>query len=466
MKQFKNAVSKMSPYDIEESRKSTKEDITAVNSKDSSPVWTTGLEFQFYVPWLWKGSPEPPSDKLHPVRQVVRIPRPTVFPEFTEEFRDTWIQHCVTTAVKDLVYDKHHYLTCTERQLEKWRYDRTKAWKHFSIVQKKCSLPEVTVAGYDGVLPIEMTIVIKRLRNRQARDTSACLEWLTFPSSGKCIERINNKIRILLTPECSMHIHIRPETMLDFDLQSFKKMASILWLAEDRLNKLYHPARSHSENSSHRSLRRYSNLAFEESDFISGRADDLDSVLGRLNFEAAEKSRLASIWQAADSYQLRELLRIHPSIGKHDYPAYNFFNLFMASEKQTIEFRKTESTIDAQVIDGWIEVFVLLTNFCMTCSVETFQSMMENLGRPQSVYSTWKLLGDIGCKRPIVELLKQKFMQQWLPEEAAARSASRVASSITTSRSGSATRPRLRDVIREGAERVGGKIAGGYSYGG
>lgn len=459
MKQFKTKLSKMFRNDTEESRTSTENDDATVNSEEDTPAWTTGQEFQFYVPWLWKGSPEPPPDKLHPNRQVVRIPRPTILPGFTEELRDTWIQHCVTDAVKDLVYDKDHYLTCTERQLEEWHYDRTKAWKRFNIVQSKCDLPAITVAGYDGVLPVEMTIAIKRMSIRREAGSFAHLEWLTFPSPGKCIERIKNQIRIILPPDCSMHIHVRPETMLDFDLQSFKRMASILWLAEERLDKLYHPARSDPDSHLHRSLRRYSNLALEENPFISGCPDDYDSVLGHLNVDAAEKIKLASIWQTADRHQLRELLRIHPSIGKHDYPAYNFFNLFMSSDKQTIEFRKTESTIDAQVIDAWIEVFVLLTNFCMTCSVETFQSLMENLGKPQSAYSTWNMLADIGCKRPIVELLKNKFMQQWVPEEPAA-------SNIATSSSSSATRRRLRDAIREGAEKVGKKIAEGYSFSG
>ncbi|KAJ0119813.1 hypothetical protein J7T55_014018 [Diaporthe amygdali] len=45
-------------------------------------------------------------------------------------------------------------------------------------------------------------------------------------------------------------IHIWPQSVLDFDLQSFKKIASLLWLAEERLDKLYHPARNISKNPS------------------------------------------------------------------------------------------------------------------------------------------------------------------------------------------------------------------------
>ena len=55
-------------------------------------------------------------------------------------------------------------------------------------------------------------------------------------------------------------------------------------------------------------------------------------------------------------YQLRVLLRVHPSIGKHDYPGYNLSNLLMTSDKQTIEFRKMEATIDALVVDASYQV--------------------------------------------------------------------------------------------------------------
>ncbi|KAH8763705.1 hypothetical protein F5883DRAFT_618262 [Diaporthe sp. PMI_573] len=468
MKQIQTALSKLSPHNTGESKKSTKEDGAAFAGEDTTHVWTVGEEYQFYVPWLWKQSPEPPPDKMHPNRQVVRIPRPTVFPGLTEELRHAWIQNCVTSAVRDLVYDKDHYLTCTESQVEQWRYDQTEAWKHFSIVQRKCNLPKITIPGYDGVFPVEMTIVIRRVSIRKDRATSSCVEWLDLPSPGKCIERIKNQVRIHLTPECSLHTHIRPKTIPEVDLQSFKKLASFLWLAEDRLNKLYHPARSNLDSSFHRSLRRCSNLALDKSPLVTGDVHTYAAVLGSVDIEPAEKTKLVTIWQAGDRHQLRELLRIHHTIGKHDRPAYNFFNLFKASEKQTIEFRKTESTIDGQVIDAWIEVFVVLAEFCMTCSIETFQSVAESLGKPQDAYSTWQLLGDIGCKRPVVEVLKQKFIQQWLqvPEESGRRSTSRDAANSTGSNSNSASRPRLRDAIREGVEKIGGKIAEGYSYGG
>ncbi|KAK7716391.1 hypothetical protein SLS64_003545 [Diaporthe eres] len=466
MKLFKNTLSKITSQDADESKAVAEENDALYNGQEgTTAVWTTGQEFQFYVPWLWDDSPEPPRDKLHPNRQVIRIPRPTDIPGFTEEFLDDWIEESVTSAVKELVHDEEHYITCTERQLKRGHYDQTKAWRHFNIVQSKCDLPEVSVPGCDGVLPVEMTIVVKEVSIRREQ-TSACLEWLTLPSPGKCIERIKNQVRIYLTLECSMHIHIRPQTMLEFDLQSFKKMASLLWLAEERLDKLYHPARSKPDNTFYRSLRRHTNLALDKDPPTTGRPDDYATVLGPVKLARGEEEKLVTIWRACDCYELRELLRVHASIGKHDYPAYNFFNLFKVSDKKTIEFRKTESTIEAQVVDAWIEVFLVLTDFCMTCSTKDFQRVMESLGKPDNVYSTWHLLRDIGCKSLTVEVLKQKFMQQWLPEGPVSRPASRAATSTSTLSSNSAaTRLRLRDAIRDGTEKVGGKIAGGYSYG-
>lgn len=461
MKQLKNAASKISSLGKDKSKAVAKQNDALLRGTNLTPVWTTGLEFQFYVPWLWEGSPGPEPDKLHPNRKVVRIPQPTNLSGLSEE---GWIQHHVTSKVKDLVDDQEHYPTCTERRLERWRHDQTKAWEHFNIVQSNCDLPEITtMSGYDGMLPVEMTIVIKKVSI--CRDqASSRLEWLDLPSPGKCIERIKNQVQIHLTPECSTHIHIRPQTILDFDLQSFKKLASLLWLAEERLNKLYHPARDNSDNPLHRSLRSYSNLALDGDPLITGGPEDYAAVLGPVKLAVAEEEKLATIWRATDCHQLRGLLRIHPSIGKHDYPAYNFFNLYMASDKQTIEFRKTESTIDAQVIDAWIEVFLLLTDFCMTCSIEEFQRMMENLGNSNNVYTTWHLLRDIGCKSPTVQILKQKFLKQWLPEPVTLP-ASRATTSAGITSSDSAARFRLRHAIRDGTEKIGGTIAGGYGYG-
>lgn len=465
MKHFKNVTSKLSSHGSDKAKAVAEETAALFNDEeDTIPVWTTGQEFQFYVPWLWNESPGPLPDKLHPNRQVVRIRRPTDLPGLTEEFREACIRERVTATVKDLVDDEKYYPTRTERQLKKERYDQTKAWKHFNVLQSRCDLPKVTVPGYDGVLPVEMTIVIKEVSIKQEH-TSFCLEWLTLPSPGKCIERIKNQVHIYLTPECSMHIHIRPATMVDFNLLSFKKMASLLWLAEERLNKLYHPARNDPDDPFHRSLRCHSNLAQDNNPHVTGLLDDYSAVLGDFNFDDADKTKLATVWQAFDHHQLRELLRVHASVGKHDYPAYNFFNLFMASDKQTIEYRKTESTIDAQVVDAWIEVFLLLTDFCMTCSITEFQRIMENLGRPDNAYSTWHLLRDIGCRNLTVQVLKQKFMQQWLPVEPVSRPASRAATSTSTLSGNSSTRLRLRDAIRDGTEKIGGKIAGGYSYG-
>lgn len=465
MKHLKNAASKISSFGADKYKAVGKQNDAQSDRMDPTPIWTTGQEFQFYVPWLWNESPEPEPDKLHPNRQVVRIPQPTNLSVFSEKAQEGWIQQHVAIAVKNLVDDKEHYPTCTEPQLENERYyDHTKAWKDYNIVQSKCDLPKVIMPGYDGVLPLEMTIVIKEVSIHRDQASSR-LEWLTLPSPGKCVERIKNQVHVYLTPECSTHIHIRPQTMLDFDLQAFKKMASLLWLAEERLNKLYHPARSNSDSPFHRSLRHHSNLALDGDHLITGHPDDHAAIWNPVKLAVAEKEKLATIWQASDRHQLRELLRIHPSIGKHDSSAYNFFNLYRASDKQTIEFRKTESTIDAQVIDAWIEVFLLLTDFCMTCPIKEFQRVMGRLANSDNVYSTWNFLRDIGCKSLTVEVLKQKFMQQWLPEEPATGTTSRATTSASITGNDSAARSRLGDAIRDGTKKLGGKIAGGYSYG-
>lgn len=446
MKQIKAAVSKMSPHG---EKKSNKKDGPLASDEDNAPGWNTGQEFQFYVPWLWKDSPEPPPDKLHPKRQVVRIARPKKLPGFTEEFHEAYIRHCVSCAVKDLVYDMQFHLTCTEDQVKLWNLPQIKAWERFNIVQNTCDLPEVTIPGFDGVLPIEMTMAIKQVSIH--REQASNLSWVKLPSPGQCIERVKNHVLIHVTPACSIHVHIKPENALLFDMQAFKKLASILWLAEERLDKLYQPARNTSENPSHHSIRHSSNLALEEDLLVTGSLGDLANFLGIVDLSGAEMEKLSMIWKASDRYELRELLRVHPSVGKHGYLAYNFFNLFLTSQKATIEFRKIESTTDARIIDAWIECFLLLTDFSANCSMKTFQNMIERLGKPQIIYNTREFLRDIGCKNAAIGVLKQKYIQQSPPEE--------------PSPAPSNARPRRRDAVRERAEKTAEKIFGGYSYG-
>ncbi|KAG8169296.1 hypothetical protein KVR01_000041 [Diaporthe batatas] len=470
MKRFKQAVSKIRSRDSEESTTAIQKSGATPSEDDTSPaLWTTGQEFQFYVPWLWKDSPEPPREKrgLHPDRQIVRITRLTNLPGFTDEFHDAWIQQCVANAVKYLVFDKEHYPTCTESELDQRRKDKTEAWKQFNIVQRQCNLPKIALPGYDGVLAVEMTIVIKEaFVSQDPASASTLLAWRALPTPGKCIERIKNQIQIHLTPECSMHVHIRPEKMQAFDLLSFKQMASILWLAEERLDKLYHPAHSASNSAfHHRSLRYHSNLALNHSPILASRDDDHAAVLEFLDSEATEKKNLGTIWQAINRHQLRELLRVHPSIGKHDFAAYNFFNLFMASEKQTIEFRKTESTTDGEVIDAWIEAFIILAHFCMTSPMEKFQTVLESLAKPQIAYNTWNLLEDIGCRKTIVDVLKQKAWRQWLAQGPAACPTRTGVDSPGSTRQNFASRAHFLAAIRRGTEKFWGMVATGYSYG-
>lgn len=466
MKQFKNIAPEMPSLFTKQSKAVAEESHRPGKGGDGTTIWTTGQEFQFYVPWLWIEKPDLPQDNANPSPQLVRIPRPTDDAGSTAESREAWVQDHVTSAVKDLVHDEVHYPTRTESELVGEDYDQKTAWRNFNIVQRRCSLPLVTAPdGYDGVLPVEMTIVIKGIFvHRDQASDSVRFEWLNPPSAGSCIERIKNQVRIHLTSECNLHVHVRPQIIRDFDLVAFKKMASLLWLAEGRLDKLYHPGRNSSGTPLHRSLRRASNLALDTNPYVTGSLDDYDIILGPVELDGAEKDKLVTLWRASGRYQLRELLRIHPSVGKHEYPAYNFFNWFMVSDKQTIEFRKAEATVDARVIDAWVEVFVLLADFCMTSSVKAFQRVMVNLGKPDSAYGTWNLLGDIGCKNQTIELLRLKFIQQWRPEEPVPGPGEGTISS--NSASTIASKSRLRDTIRDGTKKLGGKIAEGYSYGG
>ncbi|KAI3391974.1 hypothetical protein diail_6380 [Diaporthe ilicicola] len=459
MNSIKATAAKLSLHGARKPKALDKGDGTQSNDEDTQPVWTTGQEFQFYVPWLWMDSPEPPPDKLHPTRQVVRIAAPRELPGFTVDSMEYYIRHCVSIAVRDLLHDTEMHFTCTEDQSKQGPWNQVMVWYRANVLQNNCDLPAITLPGFDGVLPIEMTMAIKKVSIRRIQGSESTLEWTSLPSPGSCVERVKEKVLIHLTPECSIHIHIRPEKpLLEFNLQAFKKTASILWLAEERLDKLYHPMRITSKTHLHCSLRQYSNLALENTKPLApGLLNSYGTIWGPMNLAVDEKSKLSVIWQAVDHHELRELLRVHASHGKHGCPAYNFSNLFMVSPKKTIEFRKMESTTDAQVIDAWIESFLLLVNFSMTSTYKEFSYIMESLGKHMQQYNTWHFLQDIGCKRVTIEILRQKYVRQ-LPSE---EQAPRLAPDATTT-----GRPRRRDVFLNHVAKATEKLAGSYSYSG
>ncbi|KAL1865330.1 hypothetical protein Daus18300_007220 [Diaporthe australafricana] len=450
MKQIKTAAARLSLQDARY-QKMLDQKVNASSNEKTETVWTTGQEFQFYVPWLWEDSADPPAEKLHPTRQVVRIAWPKDTLGFTEEFMEAYIRHCVSFAVKDLVDDMGMYFTCTEDQLKTCQWDQPTAWRRCNIVQNSCDLPAIAMSGYDGVIPIEMTMVTKKVFIHHDQESGPTLDWARLPTPGNCIERIKDKVCIHLTPGCSIHIHIRPETLPHFDLESFKKMASLLWLAEERLDELYHPIRAASESPLYRTLRQFSNLALETNSLAPGLAINHDDILGSLNLAVADRNKLSIIWGTSSCYELRELLRVHPSVGKHDSPAYNFFNLFFTSAKQTIEFRKMESTTDAGVVNAWIEVFLLLADFSVTSTTTQFQTILESLSKANQEYNTWKFLRDVGCNRGAIEILKRKYLQE-LPSETP-----RLAPVDATAQ------PSRRDAIRSGMTKFAAKLAESYS---
>ncbi|KAK3986364.1 hypothetical protein QBC44DRAFT_384094 [Cladorrhinum sp. PSN332] len=241
----------------------------------------------------------------------------------------------------------------------------------------------------------------------------------------------------------ALHVHIGRED-LGFPELTVKKLATILWLGEKRLDRLYAREPHTLFNSWARpfSATNIGSLgAFDSIDPLDpagmsekfrrwlktpmdvaflecgpGREHQMSDRILLFGIDV----RLKYLWDAESLEKVCELLLcIDEPNSRGEFSAgYNFLNLIrnrvgtVGSEfpnpKRTVEFRKPAATLRVEVAAAWCHVFAELVGFAHRSNHLEFGDLVRKLFRVEAQYSMDDMLRDIGCDGGQVEILKNR----------------------------------------------------------
>ena len=241
-----------------------------------------------------------------------------------------------------------------------------------------------------------------------------------WPSSiGDVVRLIRQSCRVRTNNSCALHIHVglmssetqgnesldKPGLYLREKLVTLKKLATLLWLAEDRIMSLCHPLRWDIKEGWSSSLRRspYLNTILHKMPALSQNHSQEYAVwLGKVFESAASESgysdvvpKMSLIWNAKNWHQLAGFLKSPMTHGKL------IFDFSQLSRIGTVEFRPMEASFDEALLKHWTAVCTRLVMYANQQATgpnaQRYQNTIVNLLQNESEYSIWDLLEEIGC---------------------------------------------------------------------
>lgn len=251
-----------------------------------------------------------------------------------------------------------------------------------------------------------------------------------FPAGEDSLEehivclRLGHRLKI--NTSCSLHVHVGLADGSSFSKITLKKLGTILWLAEDRLEMLTSP--EIRERAGYRPLTKFSRLAQRDAEAMRRlqNCSDADYVkwlelalsphnplsggTGMVDKQRIEES-LRLLWMADTADDVRFLLEDpHPSQGR--YP-YDFQTRPSQYPKKTVEFRMMEGTLDPDLIGKWAKLCYEIVNFSRLCSHQKFFYVAKNLlkecdparlrnhkNKNATSFTLWDFLGKNGVNIP------------------------------------------------------------------
>ncbi|KAK4170000.1 hypothetical protein QBC43DRAFT_283567 [Cladorrhinum sp. PSN259] len=233
----------------------------------------------------------------------------------------------------------------------------------------------------------------------------------------RVMRQLNTKFRLSLNESCAFQVHIG-HGQYGFSPQTreltIKKLATILWLAEARLDRLYRPDRI-GEKWAVALSKCHINLAqeYKENRPLARRQPYLDwlqSIINRRiqdgSISVTRANQIQALWDEPDFNTLCGTMLAPRTGGKNGAyfsycAAYSFFNLVSSRDeaplKYTIEFRRPEGTLDPGVAVAWCRVFAAIVEYARRSSKESFQAVIGNLLLPEARYPLATFLQNVGC---------------------------------------------------------------------
>ncbi|KAK4222125.1 hypothetical protein QBC38DRAFT_460714 [Podospora fimiseda] len=254
---------------------------------------------------------------------------------------------------------------------------------------------------------------------------------------------IKQNFRPGINSTAALHVHIGRDDQ-GFPELTIKKLATILWLGEKRLDHLYAREAHTLFNSWARpfSMTNIGSLgAFDSVDPLE--PVGISSAYRRWlktgmdvafmecgpgkQFQMSDRillfsidTRLKYLWDTEGLEKVCELLLCIPGPNtKGEFAAgYNFLNLIrnrsgtveteFPKPKRTVEFRKMAATLKVDVAAAWCHVFATVVGFAHHSSHLEFGDLVRKLFRVESQYSMEDMLRDVGCDMAVVMLLRDR----------------------------------------------------------
>lgn len=293
---------------------------------------------------------------------------------------------------------------------------------------------ELTLDPRYAWVPIEITTAILKPRNA-LRLFQDVFDRAIKPNFLAGVNRTAN-----------LHIHVGQGDQ-GFSEKTVKKLATILWLGEARINEFWKTCESHVKFSSWARPFWTTMIGLEkEADHLNAGSsghyhawleEPIVKALREHSYKKPEQRcvniqyRLKALWDADGLHAVCELLLCLPDPGipgcfsRGEFAAaYNFMNLLRnrsespwtgadSQIKNTIEFRKPAATLKPEVAAAWCHIFVKLVAFARDSDRTTFGKVVSRLFRSHIVYSLEDLLKDVGCDEDQVRLLRHRTAESY-----------------------------------------------------
>ncbi|KAK4169999.1 hypothetical protein QBC43DRAFT_352252 [Cladorrhinum sp. PSN259] len=262
------------------------------------------------------------------------------------------------------------------------------------------------------------------------------------------LDRLKSNFHLGVSEHCALQVHVGCGSS-GFTQETIKKLATVLWLAQGRLDELYAPHRRRDpwaagfEEYAIAKDPKYDRILPQNDSFlyVYWLQDVIDNALEQGEISRDKAKRIQLMWEEDSLSKLcgKEILQPIPSArGSYtEYSgAYSFYNLVQSREgsfysfssssdddddddygddsenatiKRTVEFRRPEGTVDADVAAAWCHVFAGLVEFARGSSQGNFQRVVGNLLLlPVDSYSLVAFLEQVGCEGGYIEVLLNK----------------------------------------------------------
>ncbi len=359
---------------------------------DQTAALTIGVELEFVVPCLQTSDHDPEPHDPRPVNFVPDCSTPL---EMRHNVHQSVRETIVTTG------QVAHVASSSYSHMDQ-------LWETGWVVKDDLSINTTYSSGLDrrySWVGVEVTSPIMRVGDED-----------DFAALQSVIEAIASGHRARVVESCGLHVHVG-RGKHGFSPLTVKKLGTLLWQSEGRLEALYEPQRVNYFLAMRETLTIASRLAQDEDipryttqgdisrDCKNSTLNSLLPVLISMRPEKA--SCILALWAAETIHEVVDML-VMPNPRFSARLVYNFDSLVRGGFgsrliKRTIEFRQYQGTLDPTEVRMWAEVTSAVVDFARLSSLDTYIAAVLRLTGTSTEHTVWHFLEDMGCRQETID---------------------------------------------------------------